>query len=646
MKTPGQIEVYWKWRAKGATQAYAAAKAGFSISTAKTLERQARVAPEWSPQNEVGTGMTPAKRLRAIAEAKLEGPIPLNRLCPEAKRALEDFDYFRRRYFGRISTPWQLKAIAQLVELLESGNREYVDLNECPGVGKSTLLSDFKCWLICRNRGIRMLTGSATQSLARKSLKRVMRNLERMAPLRGDSRMVALGLELNAVTTLAHDFGRFKPTDNEVWNRDSFIVMQHDGMAIEDKEATLTAYGIDTEFTGDRFNYVEWDDLVSPSSVESPTYRSELESIYVKTCEPRVEPEGLLVLCGQRLFADDLHHFVQQLVMPPEDEDDDDEDVDTNAAVEMREAAMRGDRSYMKYRHIVYKSHYPELCSEGSHKKTAPAYLEGGCLLDPRRQPYRDLVAAQANNPAEFALVFQQEDADPADALAQRGWVYGDENHLGCVDYDRGHWEIPEDIPAYESVVFACADPSPSMYWSVQCWLWHEPSKRLVMLCHARTKMKMPEMLDRTASGVFTGLMEEWQELSHKMGFPIMAWVVEANAAQRWMLQQSLFRDWLLQRGVELIPHTTGMNKLDPNYGVWSLRTPWRLGRVRLPMQAGDAFNASTKLIEEVLVYDHGRTDDCVMAMWMGFVNLDKISLPEESNVEIDRPAWVLAEAF
>ena len=156
----------------------------------------------------------------------------------------------------------------------------------------------------------------------------------------------------------------------------------------------------------------------------------------------------------------------------------------------------------------------------------------------------------------------------------------------------------------------------------------------------------MPEMLDRNLSGVFTGLMEEWQTQSVLIGFPITAWVVESNAAQKWMLQQTLFRDWLQQRGVELIPHTTGTNKLDSNYGVWSLRTPWRLGRVRLPMQHGDAYWASMKLIEEVLVYDHGRTDDCVMAMWMGYVNLDKLTIPEETNVEADRPQWVLAEMF
>ena len=643
MKTPGQIEVYWKWRGKGSTIGYASEKAGFSYSTGKSLERAARVATEWTPATEVGTGMTPAKRRRALEEAKLSGPIALDALNPRAKRALEDFDYFRQVYFGRYSTPWQLEAIKEMVELLESEDREYLDINEAPGVGKSTLLSDFKCWLICRNRGIRMLTGSSTQSLARKSLKRVMRNLERVAPLRGDPRMVRLGLELDAEATLAQDFGRFKPIDTEVWNRDSFIVMQHEGISIEDKEATLTAYGIDTEFTGDRFDYVEWDDLVSPGSVESPTYRADLESIYVKTCEPRLEPGGLLALCGQRLFADDLHHFVQQLVMPP-DEDDDDEEA--QAVAEIREKARAGDRSNMKYRHIVYKAHYPELCSEGSHKRDAKAYLRGGCLLDPRRLPYRDLAAAQANNPGEFALVYQQEDADPADALARREWIYGDEDHIGCCDYDRGPWEIPEDIPAYESVVFATADPSPTMYWSVQCWLWHEPSKRLVLLAHENKRMKMPEMLDRSTSLVFTGLMEEWQDQSIKMGFPIMAWVVEKNAAQQWMLQQTLFRDWLLQRGVELIPHTTGVNKLDKNYGVWAMRPLFRLGRVRLPMQSGDANYSSTKLIDEVLVYDHGRTDDCVMSMWMGFVNLDKLAVPEESNTEADRPAWVLAEAF
>ena len=641
--TSGQKATYLRWRERGDSIATSSRKAGFSVSTGERYEKVLRIPVEWSASKEAGTGGTgrsgPGAHHLLKAEAKLPGPIPLERLGAEAKRALEDFDYFRRRYFGRISMPWQLLAIEDLVRLLHTEEREFVDLNEPPGSGKSTLLSDFKCWLICRDRTVRMLTGSATAPLARKQLMRVRRSLERTIPLKGDPKEVMLGIALDAESTLARDYGRFKPLDKELWNQDAFIVMQHEGTgAIEDKEATLTAYGIDSEFTGGRFNYVEWDDLVSPSMVSSASYREGLEFIYVRTCEPRVEPEGLMVLSGQRLASDDLHRFALDLVQP---QDDDEDEIVMETAPTVEE-----DRSNMKYRHIVFKAHYEDRCQgmAGHSKKAAP--YPDGCLLDPRRLPWRDLVAAQSNGPSEFALVYQQEDADPDESLVQRHWVYGDDDHIGCADRDRGLWEIPEDISYHDCIVFACCDPSPSMYWSVQCYIWHEPSKRLILLDHVRRKMKMPEMLDRNAAGVYSGLMDEWQTQSERMGFPISSWVIEYNAAQRWMLQQSLFHDWLRIRGVEARAHTTTLNKLDKNYGVWSLQPYWRLGRVRLPMKHGEASLASMKLIEEVVAYPHGRTDDCVMAQWIGVVNIDQLTVPEDTSYEPDRPAWVLEAAF
>ena len=146
--TPGQKATYLKWRERGDSQAVSARKAGFSVSTAERLEQKLRIPVEWSPSKEAGTGGTGRTGATAHhllkAEAKLSGPIPVERLSAEAKHALEDFDYFRRRYFGRISMPWQLLAIEDLVRLLHTDEREFVDLNEPPGSGKSTLLSDFK----------------------------------------------------------------------------------------------------------------------------------------------------------------------------------------------------------------------------------------------------------------------------------------------------------------------------------------------------------------------------------------------------------------------------------------------------------------------------------------------------------------------
>ena len=648
--TEGQRQTFIKYRERGCSIPVASAKAGFHPSTGKRIEAVLRNPAEWTPAKEAGGGVAGQgmRHTELVAQAKLPGPIPLDKLCAEAKAALRDFDYFRRRYFGRVSSPWQLEAIDELTRLVKTDDREFADMNEAPGLGKSTLLADFKSWLICQDRTIRMLVGSATQPLARRQMSRTRRALERMTPLRGDPKLIELGLALDCTTTLARDFGRFKPLDREAWNQDAIIVMQHEGMgAIEEKEPTLSAYGIGTEFTGGRFNFVEWDDLISPELVASAPYREGLEQIYVKTCEPRLEPGGLMILSGQRLASDDLHRFVLDMVSPSDDEDEDD---DTTTLVE----GPREDRSNMKYKHIVFKAHYDELCKgKETHAKSSPPYPVG-CLLDPRRLPWKEVRTMMANNEGEFLLVYQQQDADPDKALVPRAWINGDGDFVGCLDHDRDLWEIPADprspigdpLSYRDGIVFATADPSPTMYWSVQCWFFHLPTNQLILLDHVREKMKAPEMLERNAAGQFVGLMERWQRRSEAMGFPIGTWIIEENAAQRFMLQYSFVRDWRIAHGVDIKPHTTVSNKADPNYGVWTMQQPWRLGRVRLPMKHGDAAIASTYLIKEVVVYPKGRTDDCVMAMWMGWWNLPDLSIREDILEDVDRPAWVMEMAF
>jgi len=201
--SPAQRKKYFEARAAGFSIAQSAQKAKFSEATAYRVEKAAQ---NLRVSDDTDTSASNYRELKV--EAKLEGPKPYDRLCAEAKLALEDFGYFRRRYFGRIATPWQEEAGTKLVKLLESENKEYVVMNMPPGSGKTTLLHDLTCWIICRNRGIRLLTGSATMSLAKRNLMRVRRSLERVIPELADDNLKARGQAVDAESTLALDFGR------------------------------------------------------------------------------------------------------------------------------------------------------------------------------------------------------------------------------------------------------------------------------------------------------------------------------------------------------------------------------------------------------------------------------------------------------
>ena len=114
-----QKKKYFDARAAGFSIAEASRKAKISESTGHRLEK---AASKLQVSTELDTSARNYRELKV--EMKLEGPKPYERLSPEAKRALEDFDYFRRRYFGRISTPWQTEAGVALCALLESPEKE------------------------------------------------------------------------------------------------------------------------------------------------------------------------------------------------------------------------------------------------------------------------------------------------------------------------------------------------------------------------------------------------------------------------------------------------------------------------------------------------------------------------------------------
>ena len=165
--------------------------------------------------------------------------------------------------------------------------------------------------------------------------------------------------------------------------------------------------------------------------------------------------------------------------------------------------------------------------------------------------------------------------------------------------------------------------------------------------------MDAPSFLDwNHENQTFTGIAEEWWQISNEIGHPITHWVIEANAAQKFILQYDHFRRWSALRNVQLVPHYThSKNKGDPKYGVQMLAPLWRVGRVRLPgKQNSEARPHSLLLVNEVTRWNAegtgSRTDDCVMAEWFLEHNLEKLYVPTIVNNRQWRPTWVADSAI
>ena len=560
-------------------------------------------------------------------------------LCPEAQAAYDNIEIFAKRYFGIILQPWQVEATERIMGLMDTDYEEYAVINAPPGSGKSTFFAKvLPAWATVRNRAIRGMIGSASQRLAEWYSRRLRSEFDRAHPVRAELNDVRLGLAVDAEATLQQDFGMFKPDSSEIWRSEAFTVLQQDDQPLSQKEPTWSAFGMDSGFLGGRFDLVIWDDVYDPRKMRSAESREDMRRWWDEVAETRLEPGGLLILQGQRMSADDIYRYALDKVAPPDEmelEEFDPEDAPDE---------------WRKYHHLKYPVHHEELC-QGDHKPDAAPWPEG-CLLYPRRLPWRRLRHIKAQTPDRFEVLYQQSDINPASVLVDPLWVSGGlgsdgVDYVGCWDNDRDLWEIPKGVSG-DLFVVATADPSPSQYWALQCWAFNPETQFRYLLESYRRKMDAPSFLDwNHADQTFTGIAEDWWQITNDMGRPITHWIIEANAAQKFILQYDHFKRWAAMRGVELVPHYThSRNKGDPKYGVQMLAPLWRVGRVRLPgKQRTEARPHSLLLVNEVTRWNAegtgARTDDCVMAQWFLEHNLEKLYIPSTDGSKQWRPSWI-----
>ena len=575
---------------------------------------------------------------------ELPTAIEIDKLSVEARKGYEDFGFFREYYLGRVPSPWQVEAATQLVAMLESDEKEFVVLNCPPGVGKSTLFHDVAVWCIVRDRKIRIMIGSVSQAMAKQYSRRIRETLERPMPIEPDPQLVSKGLAQNALGCLSMDYGRFKPTDKgALWRAEEFVVEQLDGNGLDNKEPTVRSYGIESEFIGHRADLCLFDDVASPDNSRESVARDKLLERWDNVAEARCDPGGLLAVVGQRLGSGDLYaHCLSKISYDSDDDDYDGSDITTPEQIEAMEPLKSS-----KYKHIIYQAYYPDLdTGKESRRFNALAYPDGP-LLEPKRLPWKDLSFIRYSKPDVFEVVYQQGDLELDAFLIDRTWITGGQGmdgvlYPGCIDHERGHGQIPAGLSA-PVISIVSVDPSPTMFWALT-WILYQPHTNLYHVVDIeRCKLTAEDLLGfNTTTGVYTGIMDEWQYRSNQMGYPITHWVVEINAAQRFLLAHDFVRKWATTNRVNVVPHTTSRNKLDEKMGVEALLPPlFRTGAVRLPHMRG---NWKTLAATEELTKwtrDKKNGTDIVMSFWMAFLNIPNLSQTKVPPRQW-RPSWLL----
>jgi len=581
---------------------------------------------------------------KALDNVDLPSAIPYDMLCEEAKRGLEDFDFFRSYYLGRVPSPWQVEAALTLVKLLESDEKEFVVLNVPPGAGKSTLFHDVAVWAICRNRRIRVMIGSVSQNMAKLYSRRIRETLERPMPIEPDPMMIEKGLAVNAEGCLSIDYGRFKPVDKgALWRAEEFVVEQLDGNGLDNKEPTVRAYGIESEFIGHRADLCLFDDVASPDNARESVARDKLLERWDNVAEARCDPGGLLAVVGQRLGSGDLYAHC----LSKETYDLDDEmSYDGSDVLNVEDQLSAEPKKHKKYRHIIYKAYYDELDTGPESRSFRAKPYPDGPLLEPKRLSWKDLSFIRHAKPDVFKVVYQQEDLDLDSRLVDRTWLTGGIGrdgvmYNGCIDQDRRPGHIPENL-ASPWISICAIDPSPTMFWAF-VWIIYQPNTGLYYVVDIyRLKLTAEEVLGyNTTTGEYFGLMDEIQEKSYDIGYPITHWVVEINAAQRFLLAHDFVRQWQTMNRVNVIPHTTSRNKVDENLGVEALLPPLiRAGAIRFPSMRENWKTLAA--VDELTKWTRDKKNgtDIVMALWMAVLNLPNLTTPKAPPRQW-RPSWL-----
>lgn len=590
-----QIEQYRRNRANGMSQERAAGMVGLSAAWGYLLERKDRDAVK---KREATEGGMPKNWL------ELDGGV---------KDCLKDFNLFAETFLARRPVPWRLDAANRVVEWLTDKSEDtYAVLNMPPRAGKTTLFTlDIPLWLICGGgvcdpevgRAIRILLGHRIEKESKKYVTLIRNILEFTRPF------YCAEQKREAELVLAQAFGRFRPQKTlgefDLWRDNEFVVAQIGSRSIYQKDRTVCAASREGGFLGTRVDLSVWDDLVTTDTCRNVESAEAINEWWENEAEERIEPGGANLLVGQRLSSLDLYRFRLDKSL----QDD------------------RGEESKL-YHHIIYPAHNEATCPNGDITLECAQWdgHEEGCLLDAKRLPPKKLW--QARTKEKFRTVFQQEDANPEDSLVQDAWIYGGTDQdgypsEGCLDNHRAFYEWPENKMLID---YVCVDPSAANYWAFEWWAVDpEPPYPSYLIWGQRKRM-----LAGTDSGFLdynpktqqhVGAMEDIQQLSGDLGHPIRVWIVEANAAHRYLFGTHAYRTWRRRWPlVEVLQQQTQSNKSHKELGIQAL-LPYRykVGLKRLPYKRGtDQLNYVRTKIAELTKYPHYQTDDTVMADWFG----------------------------
>jgi hypothetical protein len=382
--------------------------------------------------------------------------------------------------------------------------------------------------------------------------------------------------QLEANEDLIRAFGRFRPRDlTRPW-RIAKGELEVEGKNLDLRHGlSLQIRGSGQAILGMEADWVVADDMTDRKVAKSETERLAEWDFFLGDVLTRLAPDGKAFCIGQRVHSEDLYGRLAQ----QKDEE-------------------TGERAW--------------------HQIRTPAINANGEPLWPEVWPLDRLARRRkAVGGPLFECMFQQA-PEYAGEFVPKWWLVGDgtQEHPGCYDYGRelGEGWSQDDYWVPITRVMS-VDPSPTNYAGVVIadvvWLPQHQFFNCTIVDIQREKYGQNRML---------AAMHEAQQKYHCQNL-----ILETNSA-KWLHEDVAWHRLTAMFPAPVIGHnTTRWNKNDTLLGVWSLAADFESGRIRFPMAEGASRDTMSLLIDEILAYPNGQTDDILMALWFIKANYRKL---------------------
>lgn len=439
-------------------------------------------------------------------------------------------------------------------------------LNVPPRHAKTTIMAIwFTLWQFCISRNTQVIIVSKTTALGEKISRKLCAEMET------NERLIAA-------------FGRFRPKDlTRPWRETKGeLELEGKDLSLRSGDLNLQIRGSGQQVLGMEADWVIADDITDRRVAKSETEANTEWDYFLGDVLTRLAPTGRAFCIGQRVHEKDIYGRLSA-------ETDDD-----------------GTPSW--------------------HLERTPAILdeESGVTLWPDVWPFERIVDKRKTIGSALFMCMYQQAPEVSGEFIEKWWLEGNgsQEHPGCYDRDRQvgqGWQQPTELAWVPVTRALLVDPSPTRYAGLVV---------IDIVFQMRARYFYAAVIDvvRLPPGHgLRGMVDSIEELARTYRPGVC--IFEENSAKylkddpAWNRIRPLFK---------VLPHdTTKWNKHDTELGVWSLAADIEAGRIRFPWATPDDRARMQPLIDELLSYPNGSTDDCLMALWFAKANY-RLMLPRD----------------